>query len=208
MPYELKIYQRTEEQLAPPEYKAISPLGTSPTITVADSNLALSESNAIMEYILDEAQHSGTDKNLRPSPGSPERVDFLFWFHTSAATFQTLMSIDTLFQILPKRVPCPINSILRVVASKVDESYIRPRLDAVFKLAEEKLSTDPFLAGSHLTAADITIIYSFDAAFARIADLKSTYPFCYKWLGRMLERPALKNALKKIGQDSISFKDF
>ena len=129
MPYELKIYQRTDDKLAPPEYKAISPLGTSPTITDHEDGadiIALSESNAIIEYILDKAESSNDidDKNLRPRPGSSNRVAYLFWFHTSAATFQTLMSMDTLFRLLPSRVPCPISSILRVVASKVDEGYI------------------------------------------------------------------------------------
>ncbi|KAL7557990.1 hypothetical protein ACA910_000037 [Epithemia clementina (nom. ined.)] len=211
MPYELKIYKRTAEKLAPPEYKAISPLGTSPTITVDDGNLALSESNAIIEYVLDEAEssdRSAVAKNLRPGAGSKERVPYLFWFHTSAASFQSLMSMDTIFQVLPKRSHWPINAILRAVASKVNSSFIRPRLDAIFKLAEEQLHKHQFLAGDHLTAADVTIIYSFDAAVTQMPDLKAQYPACSAWLERMMQRPALKKALEKVNQDSISLKDF
>jgi glutathione S-transferase len=59
MDYTLRIYPRTSDLKAPPEYKAISPLGVSPTIT--DGDLALCESNAIIEYILDKADRDGID---------------------------------------------------------------------------------------------------------------------------------------------------
>jgi len=118
------------------------------------------------------------------------------------------MSIDTLFRILPTRTPWPISWILQNVAAKVESVYLMPRLNAIFKLAEEQLkkSSDSFIAGGKfLTAADITIIYSFDAAFARFPALKTQYPACHAWLDRMLERPALVNALKKVNQEKISF---
>ena len=46
VPYELKKYQRTPERLAPPELKAVNPLGNAPVIT--DGNLNLAESGAIV----------------------------------------------------------------------------------------------------------------------------------------------------------------
>ena len=45
---------------APDEYKALSPLGTAPVIT--EGGLALAESSAIMEYILDRIPN----QSLRP----------------------------------------------------------------------------------------------------------------------------------------------
>jgi len=50
VPYTLKIYKRTAELLAPPELKAIHPLGKSPVIT--DGELTLAESGAIVAYII------------------------------------------------------------------------------------------------------------------------------------------------------------
>jgi glutathione S-transferase len=60
LPYEIKKYERTAEQLAPPELLAISPLGKSPVIT--DGDVTLAESGAIvgMDSIL-----NGTDNALR-----------------------------------------------------------------------------------------------------------------------------------------------
>lgn len=46
VPYELKKYQRTPEMVAPPELKAVNPLGTAPAIT--DEGLNLAESGAIV----------------------------------------------------------------------------------------------------------------------------------------------------------------
>ena len=51
-PYELIVYTRDAKTMAAPdEYKSLSPLGTAPVMTHGD--LALAESSAIMEYILD-----------------------------------------------------------------------------------------------------------------------------------------------------------
>ncbi|KAG9019088.1 hypothetical protein FRB95_005793, partial [Tulasnella sp. JGI-2019a] len=50
VPYEIKKYQRLPSKLAPPELRAIHPLGHSPIITNGDVTLA--ESGAIVEYII------------------------------------------------------------------------------------------------------------------------------------------------------------
>lgn len=50
VPYELKKYQRTPEMTAPPELKAVNPLGTAPAIT--DEGLNLAESGAIVGTLL------------------------------------------------------------------------------------------------------------------------------------------------------------
>ena len=51
--YEVKRYERDPKtMLAPPELKAIHPLGKSPVIT--DGELTLAESGAIIEYLVDK----------------------------------------------------------------------------------------------------------------------------------------------------------
>ena len=51
VPYEMKRYQRNPEtRLAPPELKAVHPLGKSPVIT--DGDLTIAESGAIVDYII------------------------------------------------------------------------------------------------------------------------------------------------------------
>jgi glutathione S-transferase len=59
--YELKIYNRQKNMLAPPELKEVHPLGKSPVISIDAPGLAkplvLAESGLIVEYLLD---HFGT----------------------------------------------------------------------------------------------------------------------------------------------------
>jgi glutathione S-transferase len=51
IPYELKRYDRdSRTMLAPPDYKALHPLGAAPVIS--DGDVVLAESGAIMDYIL------------------------------------------------------------------------------------------------------------------------------------------------------------
>jgi len=67
IPYELKRYERDPATiLAPPEYKALSPMGTAPVIT--DGDTVLAESGAITEYII--AKHGAGRLALAPDhPG-------------------------------------------------------------------------------------------------------------------------------------------
>ena len=52
LPYEIRHYQRdAKTSLAPPELKAVHPLGKSPVIT--DGALTVAESGAILEYLVD-----------------------------------------------------------------------------------------------------------------------------------------------------------
>src|ERR1700704_5891610 len=68
IPYELKRYERLPvTMLAPPEYKALHPLGAAPVIT--DVDVVLAESAAIIEYIA--ARHG----NGRPAPGPRPKHD-------------------------------------------------------------------------------------------------------------------------------------
>ena len=53
LPYEIKHYQRdAKTMLAPPELRAVHPLGKSPVITDGDTTVA--ETGAIVEYLLDQ----------------------------------------------------------------------------------------------------------------------------------------------------------
>ena len=116
--YELKLYKRDEDDMmAPPEYKALSSMGTAPTIT--DSNgLVLNESNAIIEYILDLADDSsgGSDKakQLRPPSTSKDRTKYLFWFHgVQGAYLMSFHDSDS------------HDAIMAAVVSYQNEVYIR-----------------------------------------------------------------------------------
>lgn len=69
VPYDLKTFQRDKkDKLAPPELKAIHPLGKSPVISIErpeySKPLVVAESGAIFEYLL--SHYGGAEKGLIP----------------------------------------------------------------------------------------------------------------------------------------------
>jgi glutathione S-transferase len=80
IPYELKRYTRDPvTMLAPPEYKALHPIGAAPVIT--DGDLVLAESGAAVQYII--AKHG--NGRLAPSADHRDFANFLYWFHFAMA---------------------------------------------------------------------------------------------------------------------------
>ncbi|MHC2324808.1 glutathione S-transferase [Bradyrhizobium diazoefficiens] len=86
IPYELKRYARDSvTMLAPPDYKALHPIGAAPVIT--DGDLVLAESGAIVDYIM--ARYGNGRLVLRPD--DPDFAQFLYWFHFANGTLQAGM---------------------------------------------------------------------------------------------------------------------
>src|ERR1700761_8448984 len=74
--YEIVRYQRNPKtMLAPPELRAIHPLGKSPVIT--DDGRVIAESGAILEYLLDKVPNSP----WRPVPDSEDYQRYRFFLH-------------------------------------------------------------------------------------------------------------------------------
>src|SRR5579859_1422389 len=75
LPYEIKRYQRdAKTMLAPPELRAVHPLGKSPVIT--DGALTIAETGAIIEYLVDRS-----GGRLRPEAETAERLRWTYWMH-------------------------------------------------------------------------------------------------------------------------------
>ncbi|MBV9191969.1 MAG: glutathione S-transferase family protein [Betaproteobacteria bacterium] len=180
IPYELKRYQRDPTtRLAPPEYKALHPIGTAPVIT--DDGVVIGESGAIIEYILGRY---GNGKLAR-HPSHPEYTNYLYWFHYANGSFQALLHRT----LVAKRLePTPDHRILK---------DLQGRLDRSLALLNERLGEVNYLAGDELTAADIMIFFSFTTmrAFTPF-DLKP-YPNILAYLKRVGARPAYQRAMKK-----------
>ncbi|EAQ30369.1 glutathione S-transferase family protein [Erythrobacter sp. NAP1] len=196
--YELKSYNRDPEtNLAPAEYKALSPLGTAPVVTEGD--LVLAESNAIIDYILDS--YPGSD--LRPGAGHKDRARHLFWYHASGASFMNLQSVAMILGLLESRAPWPISALLKSVFGQVHKLFLGPRFDALFDLMENDLAKQPFFGGDNLTAADITLVYSMFAARER--GQLDGYPQVTQWFERIEELPSFQSARAKDNRDKITF---
>lgn len=197
--YDLKIYNRDPEtNLAPDDYKALSPLGTAPVIT--DGDLVLAESNSIIEYILD--RHP--ENTLRPGPGEADRDRHLFWFHAAQASLMPIQLVDGMFTVIETRSPFLLRGLFRAAFKQVRSLLVQPRLTRLFEIAERDLGTAPWFGGQNLGAADIVLSYSMLAARDR-GQFEDKYPNIGKWFERVEARPSFVAAREKDGRPSVAF---
>ncbi len=195
--YELKFYERNKDTFqAPADYKALSPLGSAPVIT--DGELALAESSAIIDYVLD--QHP--DSNLRPTIGDEDRVRYLFWFHASQGSMMMVLIMEAVFQILIQRVPFWMRGLIRGVLGQASERMIKPRMEKLLQQAEKDLALKPWFGGSNLSAADIAMSYPMESAKSR-GFITDQHPNCLAWIERVHQNPSFQKAKEKDGKDSI-----
>ncbi len=180
IPYDLVRYDRDPvTRLAPPEYKALHPMGIAPVIT--DGDLVLGESGAIMEYII--AKYGSG--RLAVGADDPAFPDYLFWFHFANATL----------------MPSMMTGMIAVMLGVSDDSPIvlslKGRADRGYAMLEARLGEVPFLAGAEFTAADIITVFALTTmrAFAQ-RDL-APYPAIRAYLARIGERPAYQRAMAK-----------
>ena len=176
--YELKNYARAPV-LAPPEYKALHPLGSAPVIT--DDGLVLAESGAIMEYIM--AKHGGGRLTLKAD--HPDFAPYLYWFHFANGTLQAAMGRNMMLGRLKLASDDPV---LAMAAA---------RLDNAFNLVEARLKEAEYFAGQEFTAADImmgfsltTMRYFMPYDYVRLPSLRA-------YLKRIGARPAYQRAMAK-----------
>lgn len=192
--YGFKMYDRDPQtMLAPSDFKALSPLGTAPVIT--DGEVVLAESNAIIDYILDQS----AGHELRPAPGDADRTDYLFWFHASQGSYQSLQTGRYVNSLAVERSPRLARGIIRKVMGMLNKAFYDPRLSAIMGLMEDHLSRHPFLAGERFTAADIAMGYTLTMAAMR-GYLDEDYPHTQAYVERMEARPAWQAALAKDGK--------
>jgi glutathione S-transferase len=178
--YELKRYTRNAKtMLAPPDYKALHPIGTAPVIT--DGEVVLAESGAVVEYTI--ARYGNGRLMLRAD--HPGFAQYLYWFHFANGTLQANMGRLMILNRLKLAEDNPI-----LVATKA-------RVERAFDLADARTAEAEYLAGSEFTAADIMIGFSLTTMrYFQPYDL-SRCPNVLKYLARIAARPAYRRAMDK-----------
>ncbi|MGD9593004.1 MAG: glutathione S-transferase [Candidatus Berkiella sp.] len=193
--YEIKHYQREKSWRAPLEYKKLHPLGYSPVIT--DGEVTLGESGAIIEYIL---QQHGQNK-LKPTLGSKEWVDYLFWLHFAEGTFMPVLFLKLVISKVHQKSPFFIKPVTKKINSIINREVVMPRLLTQIGYIESKLNNNEWLLGENFSAADIQLAIPLIWANTD-AKLLENRPNILAYLARLKERPAYKIALEKGGSVS------
>jgi glutathione S-transferase len=184
LPYEIKRYERdAKTNLAPPELKAITPLGKSPVIQ--DGPHTLLESGAILDYLI--RRHG--DGRLQPDPATATYDEYVQWLHFAEGS-----------AMLPL--------MLNLYVGRLGEAGapLQPRIDAevanYLGYLDSTLGRSPYLVGETFTAADIQM--SFIGEIAKAFGKLGSYPNVAAWVERFQARPAYKQAIERGGEYSFA----
>jgi glutathione S-transferase len=194
LPYEIVRYRRdSQTMLAPPALRAVHPLGKAPV--VADGDLILVESGAIVEYLV-ERYGAG---RFAPAAGSPERLRYRQWLHYAEGSLMPPLLLKLVFhRIENARMPFFVKPIAKGIAHKVRHDFIAPQLRLHLDYLESELERSEWFAGDTFSGADVQMSFPLEAAAAGGA-LGTHRPRLAAWLERIHARPAYRRALERGG---------
>jgi len=194
LPYEVKRYQRNAKtMLAPPELRAVHPLGKSPVIE--DGGQTLAESGAIVEYL---AERYGGGR-LVPAADTPERLRYRYWMHFAEGTAQPPLLLKLLFdRVETAPMPFFVRPVARAIAQRAKATYIQPNIDRNLDFMESELAGRDWFAGAAFSAADVQMSFPLEAAAVR-GGLDARRPRLMDFLARIHARPAYRRAVDKGG---------
>ena len=197
--YRIVRYQRdANTMLAPPELRAVHPLGKSPVISDGDTTVA--ESGAIIEYLI------GRYGNGRfvPPPDTPQRLRYTYWLHYAEGSAMTPLLLSLIFRRMPKApMPFFIRPIVRGVAERLEASYVDPQLKLHFDYMEGELARHAWFAGDEFSAADVQMSFPIEAGRAG-GLVDSGRPRLAAFLERIHARPAYQGALEQGGTFAVA----
>ncbi|KAI9830050.1 MAG: hypothetical protein M1819_005880 [Sarea resinae] len=175
--YDVKFYSRQPVTFrAPPELATVHPMGKSPTLVTADGR-AISESTAIITYILrtyDTAgRFSAADWIL-----DEELVSF------ASSTLGSMIMLQLFSDMTDKTRP---RSPIATAAFKQQLTFL-----------SNVLGDKEWFSGDHPGRADFVLSFPFDMiAQRKYVDFDTEYPQLAKYIKRYEARPAWKRGLEK-----------
>ncbi|KAJ3485423.1 hypothetical protein NLJ89_g11899 [Agrocybe chaxingu] len=193
VPYEIKKYERTPQQRAPPELLEISPLGKSPVIT--DGDVTLAESGAIVEYVI---KKYGNGKGIPSESGS---LDNLYFSHYAEGSLMPMLVQKVIFDMIPKNVPFFIRPIISAVLAQVTKVLIQPEIKKHLAMIEshlEKSKSIWFAGGEEPTSADYQMAFPLEALVKSAPELVG--PKATEYVKVVHAREAYKRGLEKGGK--------
>ena len=180
LPYEVIRYERDPQtMLAPPELRAVHPLGKSPVLVEDGETVA--ETGAIIEHVL-ERHGAG---RLAPPPGTPAHRRFRYWLHFAEGSAMT--------PLLVKLYLMRVGEAAAPVLSRIEAN-----LAAMLDYLEAEVAKEGHFAGPDFTAADVMMSFPLEAATAR-GGLDASRPALFGLLRQLQARPAYRRALERGG---------
>jgi glutathione S-transferase len=194
VPYEIKHYQRDKKtMLAPPELRAVHPLGKSPVVT--DNGKTIAESGAIVEYLVDTYGQG----RLKPPPGTDEALRYTYWLHFAEGSAMPPFLIKLIVdRIESAKAPFFIRPISKAIAGRVRKGFLDRQIGSILEFIESELGKREWFAGNEFSAADIQMSFPCEVAAMRGGSGQAR-PKLAAFVERIHARPAYSRALDKGG---------
>jgi glutathione S-transferase len=177
--YEVRRYERDKKSmLAPPELRAVHPLGRSPVIE-SDGRI-VAETGAIIDYLVERA-----GGHLGPPPDRDGALRYRFFLHYAEGSLMPPL----LVKLVLGRVP---------LLGRLAQKRFQPMIDLHLDYVEAEIAQRPWFAGDRLTAADVMMSFPLEAARSR-AGLDGSRPHTVAWLDKVHARAAYRRALEMGG---------
>ncbi|NLQ18057.1 glutathione S-transferase [Marinomonas sp. M1K-6] len=191
--YEIIEYKRHPDTAEAPEtLKKVHPLGKSPVIT--DGELTVAESGAIIEYLLDKYD---VEKRLRPTDGQA-LLDYRYWLHFAEGSLMPLLVMKLVMMKVPSSpMPFFIKPIAKALTGKIQDKFIRPRIEPQMAFIEKTLGEHKWFVGDALSAADIQMSFPLQASSTRMN--LAAFPNIARFIKQIEGEAAYQRALSKGG---------
>ncbi|KAG7580030.1 hypothetical protein FFLO_00001 [Filobasidium floriforme] len=187
--YKVKVWQRTSDFKAPPDLKAIHPLGKSP-IAVVDGK-TLSESAFILTKFVQMQQTS-------PAPFDDEDT---FWSHYAEGSFMLFLQMSRVLQQAASVTPFYAKTISTAFVGGIHDKYLDIEIQKHFDFVEAglaKSATQWFGGKDDPSLADYMMLYPIHACISQPDRVKATIGEKTRaWLKAVEARPAYKKGLER-----------
>ena len=185
--YQIKHYKRLPTMSAPPELKAVHPLGKAPILT--DGDLTVAESAVILDYL----QHNYDAENKFKPTNAQDLNQYNYWMHYAEGSLMPLLVMTLVLSLVPPKVPFIVRPLANKIVDGVQDGFTKPRLNEHVDFLEQYLKNNDYFAGE-FSFADIQMSFPLIAIQERMG---KKYPNIEKFVQRITQRPHYVNAKAK-----------
>lgn len=177
------------------------PLKKFPTLeygVMPQSTEVLAESGAIVDFLCQQNAGLGIENLTQPK----QLADFYYWKNFAEASLMPNLALKQIFAQIVQHTPFPIRFVAQIFKSGFNRGYLNAALHQQMQLIDQKLKTNPWIAGSAFSAADILLWFPL-AACIQLDPKFQHYEHIHAYLTQIERRPAFQSAVAK-GQWSTS----
>ena len=192
LPYKLVSYRRDAATFqAPPELKAIHPLGKSPVVAIDGETLA--ESGAIVETLIERYA-----PQLAPPAGSAAAQAYRYWLHyAEGSAMPPLLLKLILDRMAAAPMPFFVKPLARRLVRGAMDGFVGPQLALHADYLEREIAGREWFAGDAFSGADVMMSYPVETFIGRGGLAPARQPRLFDWRARIRARPAYQRAAEK-----------